>query len=103
MNIGFKKDVSAVRSYSLQCKDGVAVTLTHTVKERDLCIILTPDFKFSAQSSRAASKANAILGMLKHTFMSIETSSCGLCCIERIFDRISSSLTRLGAHSFGVI
>ena len=70
MNIGFNKDVGAVRSYSLQRKDGVAVTLTHTVKERDLCIILTPDFKFSAQSSRTASKANAILGMLKHTFMS---------------------------------
>ena len=70
MNIGFNKDVGAVRSYSLQRKDGVAVTLTDTVEERDLGIFLTPDFKFSAQSSRAASKANAILGMLKHTFMS---------------------------------
>ena len=47
MNIGFNKDIGAVRSYSLQRKDGVAVTLTHTVEERDLGIILTPDFKFS--------------------------------------------------------
>ena len=70
MNIGSNKDVGEVRTYSLKRKDGVAVSLTHTVEERDLGIILTPDFKFSAQSSRAASKANAILGMLKHTFLS---------------------------------
>jgi hypothetical protein len=70
MNIGYSKDIGEVRTYSLQRKDGVAVTLQHTVEERDLGIILTPDFKFSAQASRAASKSSAILGMLKHIFLS---------------------------------
>ena len=39
-------------------------------EERDLVVILTPDFKFSAQAAYAASKSNSIVGMLKHTFMS---------------------------------
>jgi hypothetical protein len=70
MSIGSNKDIGSERSYSIRRKDGVAVTLSHTEEERDLGIVLTPDFKFSVQASRAASKANAILGMLRHTFLS---------------------------------
>lgn len=78
MSIGAAKDIGALRTYSLQRRDGVRVTLANTVEERDLGIILTPDFKFSAQASRAASRSNAMLGMLKRTFLSrdVETWAC---------------------------
>ena len=70
MNIGSIKTVGDVRSYSLQSSSGESFKLTHTIEERDLGVILTPDFKFSTQVSRAASKSISILSMLKHTFLS---------------------------------
>ena len=55
---------------SLLNSEGNRVTIRPTKEERDLGIILTPDFKFGAQAAHAASKANRILGMLKRTFLS---------------------------------
>lgn len=46
------------------------IPISETNLERDLGIIITPNFKFSEQSSHAASKANKILSILKHTFVS---------------------------------
>ena len=70
MNIGRNKEVGSIRSYTLLNSEGNRVTIRQTKEERDLGIILTPDFKFGAQASHAASKANRILGMLKRTFLS---------------------------------
>ena len=60
----------AGREVSLPNNQGERVSLKQTNEERDLGIILTPDFKFSAQSAHAASKANSILSMLKRAFVS---------------------------------
>ena len=70
MNIGSNEHIAAIRSYTLKKKDGTRVRLQNTSEERDRGVILTPDFKFSTQSAHAASKANQVLGMLKHTFVS---------------------------------
>ena len=55
---------------NLDDKYGNKTTLIRTNEEPDLGIILTPDFKFSTQAARSASKATSMLGMLKHTFIS---------------------------------
>jgi len=70
MNIGGNSEVGRSRTYSLLRNDGTTVELKQTTEERDLGIILTPDFKFSAQAAHAASKANAMTSTLKHTFIS---------------------------------
>jgi len=70
MSIGKFQDVNTVRPYLIKNKDGTTAELTRTFEERDLGIILTPDFKFSAQAARAASKSISVLGMLSHTFLS---------------------------------
>jgi ribonucleases P/MRP protein subunit RPP40 len=77
MHIGSTKDIDELRSFTLTSSDITRTELKTTTEERDLGIILTPDFKFSAQSAHAASKANSMLAMLRHTFMSrdVETWS----------------------------
>ena len=70
MNIGSNEFVGNVREYFLSDNDGINRSITRTDEERDLSIVLTPDFKFSAQAAYSASKATSILGMLKHTFIS---------------------------------
>ena len=70
MNIGQNEVVGKIRSYSLINFRGEHEHLRHTEEERDLGIIITPDFKFSAQAAHAAAKASKILGMLKRTFLS---------------------------------
>ena len=57
-------------NYTALVNDLNRVVIRQTNQERDLGIILTPDFKFSVQSAHAATKANAILSMLKKTFIS---------------------------------
>ena len=56
--------------YTLPINASTRTPLSVTNEERDLGVIITPDMKFSVQASHAASKANSLLGMLKHTFMS---------------------------------
>lgn len=78
MNIGSNLTVDKRRSYTLTDKNGHHVPLRHTSEERDLGIILTPDFKFSTQAAHASSKANRVLGMMKRTFLSrdVELWAC---------------------------
>ena len=63
--MGSSERTATTRSYTLKKKDGTRVELQNISEERDLGIIITPDFKFSPQSAHAASKANQVLGMLK--------------------------------------
>lgn len=71
MNIVGNRDVCSQRIYSLLSKDHKPLVLTCITEERDLGIILTLDFKFSAQTAHTTSKANnKMLGMLKNTFLS---------------------------------
>ena len=66
MHIG-KKNIN--NNYTVLVNDLDRVVINHTHQEIDLGIILTFDFKFSTQSSHSAAKANAILSMLKKTFI----------------------------------
>ena len=43
-------------------------TLTTTVKEEDLGVLITPDLKVSEQVTRAAAAANSMLGRIRKTF-----------------------------------
>jgi hypothetical protein len=70
MNIGKNNEVGSIRSYTLLNMDGVPEPIRHTREERDLGIIMTPDFKFGAQAAHAVSKANRVFGLLKRTFLS---------------------------------
>lgn len=70
MNVSGNEQLGKERQYSLLKPNGERISIKQTTEERDLGIIITPDFKFSSQASHAASKANSILGMLKRTFMS---------------------------------
>jgi hypothetical protein len=48
--------------------------LNETACEHDLGAMFTSDLKWKQQISACESKADAMLGMLKHTFASIDTS-----------------------------
>lgn len=73
MNIGGNEAVGWKRRFTLPNKEGERIPSTHTDEEGELGIILTPDFKFCAQSAHAASKANSILSMFKRAFVSRDT------------------------------
>jgi hypothetical protein len=63
MNVSGNEQLGKERQYSLLKPNGERISIKQTTEERDLGIIITPDFKFSSQASHAASKANSILGM----------------------------------------
>jgi hypothetical protein len=66
------------RVYSMDSYDqhGVStrITLAHTTSERDLGIQISADLKHHDQVHAAAAKANSMLGLLKHTFVSNEVA-----------------------------
>lgn len=70
MHVGSAPSLDGKRAYVLTRKNSLVAKLAVTSEERDLGIILTPDFKFSAQAALAASKANSILAILQRTFLS---------------------------------
>ena len=60
-------------------------SLSETVVEKDLGVLITQDLKFSRQSASAAHKANSMFGVLKNTFVSRDVE---------IWKRLYTSLIR---------
>lgn len=85
MCIGSNSTIGMFRHYTLLNKNARPVEIRHTREERDLGVILTPDFKFSAQAAYASSKANRVFGMLKRTFLSRDAELWA--CLYRTYIR----------------
>ena len=56
--------------YMVDHESGLTFNLEPTLSERDLGIQMTSDLKFSEQTNIAVSKANRMIGLMKHTFSS---------------------------------
>ena len=66
MNIGNKEKPTAF--LTIQTDPQTRHTLVQTTSEKDLGILITNDLKFHTHITKAAAKANSILGQLKRTF-----------------------------------
>ena len=49
------------------------IPLSTTVAVKDLGVVFTSDLKWKNQTTQCASKANKVLGMLRNTFLSLNS------------------------------
>jgi ribonuclease P/MRP protein subunit RPP40 len=61
------------------------IILEKTTSERDLGVEISSNLKSSVQCEKAATKANQVLGTLRHSFVSRTSQSYGKNCIPVMF------------------
>jgi hypothetical protein len=85
------------RDYEIEdVSTGEKKLIEKTECEKVQCVLIRSDLKWEDQVRYAATKANRVLGMLKKTFMCIETVICGKSCTHLLLDSIWNMQFKFG-------